>query len=149
MSKAKSIWSRADTFLSLTRKILLNSFTVVILILLTISMFGILGSLFEAEEEIDVQDKILWFKPVGVVVDSSSTSSASLDSLLLGSTDIKQHELDDLIDALTKAATDESLEAVYINVSELGMYYASAFDLAKAVKNIKAVSYTHLRAHET
>ena len=137
MSKAKSIWSRADSFLSVTRKILLNSFTVVILILLTVSMFGILGSLFEAEEEIDVQDKILWFKPVGVVVDSSSTSSASLDSLLLGSTDIKQHELDDLIDVLTKAATDESLEAVYINVSELGMYYASAFDLAKAVKNIK------------
>ena len=27
--------------------------------------------------------------------------------------------------------------AIYINVSELGMYYASAFELANAVKNIK------------
>ena len=59
MSKAKSIWSKADTFLSLTRKILLNSFTVVVLILLTVSMFGILGSMFETKEEIDIQDKIL------------------------------------------------------------------------------------------
>ena len=56
MSKAKSIWSKADTFLSLTRKILLNSFTVVVLLLLTVSMFGILGSFFEADDEIDVQD---------------------------------------------------------------------------------------------
>jgi len=93
--------------------------------------------MFTPEEEIDTNGKILWFKPIGVVVDSSTSSSASLDSLILGSTDIKQHELNDLIEVLTKAANDDSLAAVYINVSELGMYYASAFDIANAVKNLK------------
>ena len=77
MNKAKSIWSKADTFLSLTRKILLNSFTVVVLLLLTVSIFGILGSFFEAEDEIDVQDKILWFKSVAAFVRTSMRSSNS------------------------------------------------------------------------
>lgn len=137
MSKAKSIWSKADSFLSLTRKILVNSFTTLILVFLTISIFGFLGSFFEAEDEINTQDKILWFKPVGVVVDNSSSSATSLDSLILGATEIQQHKLSDLIKVLNNAATDEKLAAVYLNVSELGMYYASAFDIANAVKNIK------------
>ena len=42
-----------------------------------------------------------------------------------------------MIKVLNNAATDEKLAAVYLNVSELGMYYASAFDIANAVKNIK------------
>ena len=137
MSKAKSIWSKADSFLSLTRKILVNSFTAIVLVVLTISILGFLGSFFEAEEEINTQDKILWFKPVGVVVDNSTSSATSLDSLILGATEIQQHELSDLIEVLDNAATDENLAAVYVNVSELGMYYASAFDIANAVKNIK------------
>ena len=137
MSKAKSIWSKADSFLSLTRKIIVNSFTAIVLVVLTISILGFLGSFFEAEEEINTQDKILWFKPVGVVVDNSTSSATSLDSLILGATEIQQHELSDLIEVLDNAATDENLAAVYVNVSELGMYYASAFDIANAVKNIK------------
>ena len=38
---------------------------------------------------------------------------------------------------LNHAATDESLAAVYLNVSELGMRFSSAFKLADAVKNVK------------
>ena len=137
MSKAKSIWSKADKCLSVTRKIIVNAFTAIILVVITFSILGGVGAMFTPEEEIDTNGKILWFKPVGVVVDSSTSSSTSLDSLILGSTDIKQHELNDLIEVLTKAANDDSLAAVYINVSELGMYYASAFDIANAVKNLK------------
>ena len=137
MSKAKSIWSKADKFLTITWKIIVNAFTAIVLVVITFSILGGVGAMFTPEEEIDTNGKILWFKPIGVVVDSSTSSSTSLDSLILGSTDIKQHELNDLIEVLTKAANDDSLAAVYINVSELGMYYASAFDIANAVKNLK------------
>ncbi len=137
MSKAQSLWSKADNFLSLSRKILVNLITAIVLIVLTFSIIGGIGSIFTQEESISTKDKILWFKPVGVVVDKSTSSSTSLDSLILGSVDIQQHELDDLIEVLRNAAIDDELAAVYVNVSELGMYYASAFEIANAVKNIK------------
>jgi len=137
MSKVQSVWSKADKFLTLSRKIIINLFTVVVLIVITFSLIGGIGSFFSEEESISTKDKVLWFKPVGVVVDSSSSSSTSLDALILGSTDIQQHELEDLIKVLENAADDKNLAAIYINVSELGMYYASAFEIANAVKNIK------------
>ena len=137
MSKAQSLWSKADNFLSLSRKILVNLVTAIVLIVLTFSIIGGIGSIFTQEESISTKDKILWFKPIGVVVDKSSSSSTSLDSLILGSVDVQQHELDDLIEVLSNAAIDDELAAVYVNVSELGMYYASAFEIANAVKKIK------------
>ena len=137
MSKVQSVWSKADKFLTLSRKIIINLFTVVVLIVITFSLIGGIGSFFSEEDSISTKDKVLWFKPVGVVVDSSSSSSTSLDDLILGSTDIQQHELEDLIKVLENAADDKNLAAIYINVSELGMYYASAFEIANAVKNIK------------
>jgi protease-4 len=137
MSKVQSIWSKADRFLSLARKIFINSLTAIFLIVITFAIFGTIGSSFIPDEKIDTKNKILWFKPIGVVVDSSVSSASSFDSLLLGSADIKQHELDDLLEVLNNAATDENLSAVYVNVTELGMYYASAFEIANAVKNIR------------
>lgn len=137
MSKVQSIWSKADRFLSLARKIFINSLTAIFLIVITFAIFGGIGSSFIPEEKIDTKNKILWFKPIGVVVDSSVSSASSFDSLLLGSADVKQHELDDLLEVLNNAATDENLSAVYVNVTELGMYYASAFEIANAVKNIR------------
>ena len=137
MSKAQSLWSKADKFLSLSRKIIINLVTAIVLVVVTFTIIGGIGSIFSKEEGISAQDKILWFKPVGVVVDKSSNSSPTLDSLLIGSVDVQQHELDDLIDVLSNAANDEDLAAVYVNVSELGMYYASAFEIANAVKNIR------------
>ena len=137
MSKVQSIWSKADRFLSLSRKIFINSLTAIFLIVITFAILGGIGSSFIPEEKIDTKNKILWFKPIGVVVDSSVSSASSFDSLLLGTADIKQHELDDLLEVLNNAATDENLSAVYVNVTELGMYYASAFEIANAVKNIR------------
>ena len=137
MSKAQSLWSKADKFLSLSRKIIINLVTAVVLVVVTFSIIGVISSAFSKEEGVSAQDKILWFKPVGVVVDKSSNSSPTLDSLIIGSVDVQQHELDDLIDVLSNAANDDDLAAVYVNVSELAMYYASAFEIANAVKKIK------------
>mgnify|MGYP001265628955 FL=1 len=136
MSKAQSIWSKADKFLTLTRKIFLNSATILVLILITFSMIAGIGTIFSSEEKVDTENKVLWFKPVGVVVDANTTSSPSIEDIL-GNISTQQHELDDLLKVLEKAATDDSLSAVYVNVSELGMFYASAFEIASAVKNIR------------
>ena len=136
MNQKKSIWQQADSFLSLSRKIIINGATVLILVVITFSVIGGVASSFSGSDEIDKKDKILWFKPIGVVVDNSISSSSSIDALL-GSAEIQQHKLEDLLNVLKSAANDEELSAVYINVTELGMYYASAFELANAVKNIK------------
>ena len=136
MSKAQSIWSKADKFLTLTRKIFLNSATILVLILVTFSIFAVIGTIFSSEEKVDTENKVLWFKPVGVVVDANTTSSPTIEDIL-GNISIQQHELNDLLKVLEKAATDDSLSAVYVNVSELGMFYASAFEIASAVKNIR------------
>ena len=137
MDKPQSLWSKADKFLTLTRKILVNTFTAIVLVVITFSILGGVGSLFTQDEEINTKDKILWFKPTGVVVDSAVSSSASVEALLLGGGDVNQHELSDLLKVLNAAAEDDSLAAIYINVSELGMYYASAFEIASAVKNLR------------
>ena len=136
MSKTQSIWSKADKFLTLTRKIFLNSATILILILITFSMITAIGTIFSSEEKVNTENKVLWFKPVGVVVDTKTTSSPTIEDIL-GNMSTQQHELEDLLKVLEKAATDESLSAVYVNVSELGMFYASAFEIATAVKNIR------------
>ena len=139
MSEKKSIWAIADGFLTKTRKIIVNSVTALVLIVITFSIIGGVGSMFGSQDEIDTKDKILWFKPIGVVVDSEVNIGGSFDlnTILNDVNAVDQHELQDLLDVLNNAATDENLAAVYVNVSELGMYWASAFKLAEAVKNVK------------
>ena len=139
MSEKKSIWAIADGFLTKTRKIIVNSVTALVLIVITFSILGGVGSMFSSQDEIDTKDKILWFKPIGVVVDSEVNIGGSFDlnTILNDANAADQHELQDLLDVLNNAATDENLAAVYVNVSELGMYWASAFKLAEAVKNVK------------
>ena len=140
MSDKQSIWSKADNFLTKTRKIIVNSLTALVLIFITFAILGGVGSLFDSPEEIDAKDKVLWFKPIGVVVDSEVSGSGSFDIetiIASGGDQVEQHELQDLLDVLNHAATDDSLAAIYLNVSELGMYWSSAFKIAEAVKNIR------------
>ena len=139
MSDKKSIWATADNFLTKTRKIIINSVTALVLIVITFSILGGVSSMFSGSDEIDTENKVLWFKPIGVVVDSEVRSGGNIDiDTILGSgVSVKQHELQDLLDVLDSAATDKNLSAVYVNVSELGMYWASAFKLAEAVRNVK------------
>jgi protease-4 len=135
MSETKSFWSTVDSFLTKIRKIFLNIITVIVFLFITIGIVGSFGSLFEEEQTIDKENKVLWFKPKGVVVDTSTAEAASFESILNDSS-VEQHQLEDLLKVLNAAANDEDLSAVYINVSELGMYYSSAFKLAKAVRKI-------------
>ena len=140
MSEKQSIWAKADSFLTTTRKIIVNSLTALILVIVTFSLLGGIGSMFSSSEEVDTKDKVLWFKPIGVVVDSEVNSSGNFDfnSIVLSGGDaVQQHELQDLLDVLNNAAEDENLSAVYINVSELGMYWSSAFKIAEAVRSIR------------
>ena len=136
MSKIKTFWGTVDSFLTKTRAIFLNIITVVVFLFITIGILGIFGAMFEDEQTINKEDKVLWFKPIGVVVDTSTAEPASLESIL-NDTSVEQHQLEDLLKVLYAAADDEDLAAVYINVSELGMYYSSAFKLAEAVKKIR------------
>ena len=140
MSEKQSIWAKADSFLTTTRKIIVNSLTALVLVIVTFSLLGGIGSMFSSPEEVDTKDKVLWFKPIGVVVDSEVNSSGNFDFnsiVLSGGDTVEQHELQDLIDVLNNAAEDENLSAVYINVSELGMYWSSAFKIAEAVRSIR------------
>ena len=140
MSEKQSIWAKADSFLTTTRKIIVNSLTALVLVIVTFSLLGGIGSMFSSPEEVDTKDKVLWFKPIGVVVDSEVNSSGNFDFnsiVLSGGDTFEQHELQDLIDVLNNAAEDENLSAVYVNVSELGMYWSSAFKIAEAVRSIR------------
>lgn len=139
MSKSNSIWKQADSFLAMTRKILVNGVTAIVLIAITFTFLGSIFASFGDSEEVSAENKVLWFKPIGVVVDSEvyGSNNISIEDLLNGGSEAKQYELQDLLDVLGAAATDDDLSAVYINVSELGMYWASAFKIAEAVKNIR------------
>ena len=140
MSEKQSIWAKADSFLTTTRKIIVNSLTALVLVIVTFSLLGGIGSMFSSPEEVDTKDKVLWFKPIGVVVDSEVNSSGNFDFnsiVLSGGDTVEQHELQDLLDVLNNAAEDESLSAVYVNVSELGMYWSSAFKIADAVRSLR------------
>jgi protease-4 len=140
MSEKQSIWAKADSFLTTTRKIIVNSLTALVLVIVTFSLLGGIGSMFSSPEEVDTKDKVLWFKPIGVVVDSEVNSSGNFDFnsiVLSGGDTVEQHELQDLLDVLNNAAEDENLSAVYVNVSELGMYWSSAFKIADAVRSLR------------
>ena len=140
MSEKQSIWSKADSFLTTTRKIILNSLTALILVVITFSLLGGIGSMFSIPEEIDTEDKVLWFKPIGVVVDSEVSNSGdfNFNSIVLGGANrVEQHELQDLLDGLNHAANDDNRAAVYVNVSELGMYWSSAFKIAEALRSVR------------
>jgi protease-4 len=139
MSNKQSIWSKADSFLTTTRKIIVNSLTALVLVIITFSLLAGIGSMFGGSEEIDTKNKVLWFKPIGVVVDSEVNRSGNFDlnSIVNSGNVIEQHELQDLLDVLNHAAKDENLSAVYVNVSELGMYWSSAFKIADAVRNLR------------
>jgi protease-4 len=139
MSNKQSIWSKADSFLTTTRKIIVNSLTALVLVIITFLLLAGIGSMFGGSEEIDTKNKILWFKPIGVVVDSEVNRSGNFDlnSIVNSGNVVEQHELQDLLDVLNHAAKDENLSAVYVNVSELGMYWSSAFKIADAVRNLR------------
>lgn len=139
MSEKQSIWSKTDNFLTKIRKIFINSLTAIVLVIITLSLIGGFGSMFSGKEKIDTNNKVLWFKPIGVVVDSAVSGPGNIDinTILAGAENVEQHELQDLLDVLNFAANDDNLTAIYVNVSELEMFLSSAFKIAEALKAVK------------
>ena len=78
MSKSNSIWKQADSFLAMTRKILVNGVTAIVLIAITFTFLGGIFASFGDSEEVSAENKVLWFKPIGVVVDSEVYGSNNI-----------------------------------------------------------------------
>ena len=78
MAKTKTFWGTVDSFLTKIRKIFLNIITVIVFLFITIGILGSFGAMFEDEQTIDKEDKVLWFKPTGVVVDTSTAEACLL-----------------------------------------------------------------------
>ena len=70
MSDKKSIWATADNFLTKTRKIIVNSVTALAVNSNNFFNLGWCWLNVQRPDEIDTENKVLWFKPIGVVVDS-------------------------------------------------------------------------------
>lgn len=136
MSEKKSFLTTVDVFLTKSRKVLVNIVTAFFLLLITIFIISFFYSIFAKEEKINTIDKILYFEPSGVVVDTAISGTDPI-MLLTNNIDVDQHEESKLLEILNSAASDENLKAVYIDVSGLSMYWSSAFAIAKAVKQIK------------
>ena len=103
MGKTRTFWGTVDSFLTKIRKIFLNIITVIIFLFITVGILGSFGAMFEDEQTIDKEDKVLWFKPTGVVVDTSTAEGASFESILNDSS-VEQHQLEDLLKVLNAAA---------------------------------------------
>ena len=56
MSKVQSVWSKADKFLTLSRKLLLI-YLPIVLIVITFSLIGGISSFFSEEESISTEEK--------------------------------------------------------------------------------------------
>ena len=52
MSEKQSIWSKADSFLTTTRKIIVNSLTALILVIITFSLLAGIGSMSVAQKKL-------------------------------------------------------------------------------------------------
>ena len=132
MEKAKSIITFVDNLLGKFRKVFLNIFTVLLLMLITLGIFGSIGSLFESDE-IETKDQILYLKPNGVIVDKAITRNDPFEEFEIFGSSTNQIELENILKVIKSAGTDEDLKAIYLNVDGLRAYYTSALKIADAL----------------
>ena len=67
MSKSKTIFIWVDNFLEKSRKVLLNIFTVFILLTISLGFLGGLASMFTGEESVKTKGQILYLGQVGLL----------------------------------------------------------------------------------
>ena len=132
MEKAKSIITFVDNLLGKFRRVFLNIFTVLLLMLITLGIFGSIGSLFESDE-IETKDQILYLKPNGVIVDKAITRNDPFEEFEIFGSSTNQIELENILKVIKSAGTDEDLKAIYLNVDGLRAYYTSALKIADAL----------------
>ena len=131
MSKSKTIFIWVDNFLEKSRKVLLNIFTVFILLTISLGFLGGLASMFTGEESVKTKGQILYLEPSGFVVDNAVESNDPFSDYF--STSPSQIELDDLLKIIDNAGKDKNLKAIYLDVDGLGAYWTSAVKIADAI----------------
>ncbi len=132
MEKAKSIITFVDNLLGKFRKVFLNIFTVLLLMLITLGIFGSLGSLFESDE-IETEDQILYLEPNGVIVDKAINRNDLFEEFEIFGSSTNQIELENILKVINNAGTDDDLKAIYLDVDGLRAYYTSALKIADAL----------------
>ena len=148
MEKAKSIMAFVDNLLGKFRRLFVNILTVLLLMLITLGIFGSLDSLFQSDE-IETKDQILYLEPNGVIVDKAISRNDPFEEFEIFGSSPNQIELENILKVINNAGSDDNLKAIYLDVDGLRAYYTSALKIADALYKARAVSYTHLRAHET
>ena len=132
MEKAKSIITFVDNLLGKFRRVFLNIFTVLLLMLITLGFFGGLGSLFESDE-IETKDQILYLEPNGVIVDKAINRNDPFEEFEIFGSSTNQIELENILKVINNAGTDDDLKAIYLDVDGLRAYYTSALKIADAL----------------
>ena len=132
MEKAKSIITFVDNLLGKFRKVFLNIFTVLLLMLITLGIFGSLGSLFESDE-IETEDQILYLEPNGVIVDKAIDRNDLFEEFEIFGSSTNQIELENILKVINNAGTDDDLKAIYLDVDGLSAYFTSALKIADAL----------------
>ena len=154
-------------------KLFFLSLNIIFLIVIIISIFSIISSLFVNEFK-DPTNKALVISPTGPIVEQITGSNDPLDQL---SGDVpRELYVGDLLEVLESAAQDERVQNVLLRLDNIdGTGQAILYDVGVALQRIQdsgktiiavgdyysrsgyylasyadeTVSYTHLRAHET
>ena len=132
MEKAKSIITFVDNLLGKFRRVFLNIFTVLLLMLITLGIFGSLDSLFQSDE-IETKDQILYLEPNGVIVDKAINRNDPFEEFEIFGSSTNQIELENILKVINNAGTDNDLKAIYLDVDGIRAYYTSALKIADAL----------------
>ena len=132
MEKAKNIITFVDNLLGKFRRVFLNIFTVLLLMLITLGIFGSLDSLFQSDE-IETEDQILYLEPNGVIVDKAINRNDPFEEFEIFGSSTNQIELENILKVINNAGTDDDLKAIYLDVDGLRAYYTSALKIADAL----------------
>ena len=129
MEKAKSIIAFVDNLLGKFRRVFVNILTVLLLMLITLGIFGTLDSLFQSDE-IETKDQILYLEPNGVIVDKAISRNDPFEEFEIFGSSVNQIELENILKVIKHAGTDDNLKAIYLDVDGLRAYYTSALKLS-------------------
>ena len=116
MSFIKSIFSWLGRFLEKTRTVLLNLGTAVVLIFITIAIFGIFSS---TEEKVDPTGKVLIFNPSGIVVDQEAYNTDAPFPAIFNNNE-EQIQIRDLLTLIEAIKADKKIVAILLDFSNTG-----------------------------
>ena len=132
MEKIKNLFSFVDNLLEKFRKIFINTFTFLFLVLITFGFFLSLGSLFESNK-VETKGQVLYLEPSGVIVDKAITGGDLFEELGVFEGSSNQIELEGFLKIIKNAGKDDDLKAIYLDVDGLSAYYTSALKIADAL----------------